>query len=121
MKDFPKKDALQLETGILGFYDAEKKAFLPTGKNHWTIQGSKMVLKFTQCEKSQFTCADGLCIDLEKKCNKKFDCLDESDEENCKIIDNTSPLDHSLPPPGPCHLYRTLRLLACYCRPRQPG
>ena len=52
-----------------------------------------------QCRKNQYTCSNGLCVDLEKKCDNKFDCSDGTDEQDCKIIDNTSPLDKDLPPP----------------------
>ena len=89
--------------GSLGSYSMSKMDYLPTVKANWTIQGPSgfqpMILKLTQCRKNQYTCSNGLCIDLEKKCDKKFDCLDESDEDDCKIIANSSPLDKDLPPP----------------------
>lgn len=41
----------------------------------------------SRCPEYLFTCDYGACIDLEKKCDGKKDCRDNSDETNC--IDTT--------------------------------
>lgn len=35
------------------------------------------------CHANQFTCSNGQCIDLAKKCDQTYDCVDASDETNC--------------------------------------
>ena len=40
-----------------------------------------------QCDKSkQFTCWNGECISIDKKCNQEFNCEDGSDEQECDLI-----------------------------------
>ena len=52
-----------------------------------TGKGSKeLVVKLTTCKRGQFTCSDGQCIDMEQRCDQTSNCLDESDEDNCKTI-----------------------------------
>ena len=34
----------------------------------------------------QFTCGYGKCIDLSRRCDKKKDCDDESDEKSCQLV-----------------------------------
>ena len=36
------------------------------------------------CEKNEFICNDGTCIDLDLRCNGRFECFDKSDELNCQ-------------------------------------
>ena len=43
-------------------------------------------IKFTTCSDEQFTCSDGLCIDIEERCDQTVDCDDASDERNCKLL-----------------------------------
>ena len=41
----------------------------------------------TACQEEEFTCRDGLCINMVERCDKIIDCPnDSSDEENCGMI-----------------------------------
>ena len=75
---------------------------LPIGEKTWIIKGKEnqtRQLKLTHCKEDEFTCANGECIDLLKKCDVKIDCLDASDEKNCQILDiNKSIYQKQLPP-----------------------
>ena len=37
-----------------------------------------------RCTSSQFTCADGNCINMTQRCNRVYDCRDGSDEQACE-------------------------------------
>ncbi len=39
-----------------------------------------------QCDRNQFRCRDGTCIDIRYHCNQKYDCPDNSDEYDCTGI-----------------------------------
>ena len=43
-------------------------------------------VKMTSCSKGEFTCNDGQCIDMEERCDQTTNCLDKSDEENCRMV-----------------------------------
>ena len=47
------------------------------------LQNKMKNIKFTTCTNGQFTCDDGLCIDIEQTCDQVSNCIDESDENNC--------------------------------------
>ncbi|XP_015186771.1 PREDICTED: vitellogenin receptor isoform X2 [Polistes dominula] len=38
------------------------------------------------CNKNQFVCRNGECVNLTSRCNSRYDCKDRSDEENCTTI-----------------------------------
>ena len=44
------------------------------------------LIKFTSCQEGFFTCNDGACISMSKRCDQTAHCEDESDEKNCKLI-----------------------------------
>jgi len=37
----------------------------------------------TECEATEFRCADGSCIERQLRCDGSYDCWDESDEHEC--------------------------------------
>ena len=43
-------------------------------------------IKLTTCTQGSFTCNDGGCVPIERRCDQTPHCQDESDEMNCKLI-----------------------------------
>ena len=43
-------------------------------------------MKLTGCKDDEFTCDDGKCISMDKRCNQLQNCRDESDEIGCQIL-----------------------------------
>ena len=81
----------------------------PLGRNTWQITndtctgaGSVQIsLILTACSMEQFTCDDGLCVGMDKRCDRKQDCEDLSDEKGCRLVsfDKEKYLKDIPPPP----------------------
>ncbi|XP_045103032.1 uncharacterized protein LOC123499296 [Portunus trituberculatus] len=56
-------------------------------------------LKLTSCRGNTFTCGDGECIDISRRCNLELDCDDHSDELNCDTLIIQPGYEKRLPPP----------------------
>ncbi|ENN77208.1 hypothetical protein YQE_06345, partial [Dendroctonus ponderosae] len=56
------------------------------------IQSSKAVsnLESNRCQRYQWQCRDGACIDQMERCNRKVECADGSDETNCTFCTQES-------------------------------
>ena len=77
---------------IMAIADADQNSFA-LGKYNWTISGDSsqcssdiVEMKLTGCKDDEFTCDEGQCISMEKRCNQLQDCRDDSDELGCKIL-----------------------------------
>ena len=44
------------------------------------------MLTLTACSKDEFTCSEGSCVTMDKRCDGKEDCQDYSDESGCRPI-----------------------------------
>ena len=84
--------------------DADQISFA-LGKHNWTISGDSsecssdiMEMKLTGCKDGEFTCDDGQCISMEKRCNQLQDCRDDSDELGCKILELKYGYNKRVPP-----------------------
>ena len=82
------------DRNVTGMSKATHQSFT-LGKHNWTIKGDKLCnwgdpyaieLKMSGCREGHFTCNDGQCVSMDKRCNQLPDCRDESDERNCKIL-----------------------------------
>ncbi|XP_023345924.1 uncharacterized protein LOC111714922 isoform X2 [Eurytemora carolleeae] len=63
------------------------------GTHNWTIRDDIdcpekeiTTLTLSRCLNEEFTCSNGLCIDIKKRCNSRTDCRDKSDEVGCLRI-----------------------------------
>ena len=56
-------------------------------------------LSFSSCSDDEYTCDDGLCVDLVLRCDGKFDCDDSSDEFECTLLEENKAYKKILPPP----------------------
>ena len=79
---------------ITAYTDASHLSYA-LGKQNWTITNDNdlcspaqytIEMKLTGCKDYEFTCDDGQCVKMEERCNQIYNCEDESDEKNCKII-----------------------------------
>lgn len=83
-------DDLLFELQILGIED-----FI--GRREWSqveneIPRQKLTLTVSACYKNQFTCSNGDCIDITQVCDSFIDCIDKSDEMECRHL---LPIQHS--------------------------
>ena len=46
----------------------------------------EVVVKLTTCGEGRFTCSDGQCVSMDDRCNQVANCMDKSDEENCRVL-----------------------------------
>ena len=69
---------------------------LMLGRTSWMIERDSpacnnmkpynITLKLSGCGEEEFTCSDGQCIDINKRCDQIVHCRDESDEEDCRLL-----------------------------------
>ena len=92
------KSFWELSDPLMGrrFAVASVKRIFPVGLQNWVIlpglfcegrdgvESIEMVL--SQCRPGNYTCNDGTCIEIERKCNFIEDCYDSSDESSCYIL-----------------------------------
>lgn len=76
----------------------------PVGVHDYEVSGDKCPgklqrLKLTSCPDNTFTCGDGVCINMNSRCNLELDCHDHSDEFNCDTLVIPSGYEKRLPPP----------------------
>ena len=94
--------------------------FFPLGRHTWTLyeieckdlpndlvmktEPANKQLVLTKCSNDHFTCTDGTCIPMVKRCTGAFDCKDRSDEFNCSYVDISEENKNRLPPLDPFQL-----------------
>ena len=79
--------------GNLGKSDAVKVTYA-LGKHTWSIENDDCnkghpyttPLKLSGCRVGEFTCTNGLCIEMGQRCDQLKDCEDNSDEMNCRLV-----------------------------------
>ncbi|XP_069193444.1 uncharacterized protein [Procambarus clarkii] len=81
----------------------------PFGTKPWTLgqdvcglrAGDQVNMTLSVCRQGQFTCADGTCIDFQRRCDLHEDCPDHSDEAQCSTVVVPDGYRAYLPPPPP--------------------
>ena len=59
----------------------------------------KTQLKMSSCNtEGEFTCDDGQCVIMEKRCDQIPDCKDKSDERGCKMLVLEEGYNKEVPP-----------------------
>ena len=78
---------------------------LPVGRRIWTWSAKlddrpmDIILTFTVCRTTEFSCDDGQCIPIVQRCNDVVNCKDSSDEKNCNVIKKPKGYDAMYVPP----------------------
>ena len=80
---------------LIGVHDVE---FTGVEEDACQVDGILNRLKFTTCFSGEFTCNDGQCVGIGKRCDQTSHCNDQSDEENCQIIQMKKRYNKKIPP-----------------------
>ncbi|XP_064117700.1 uncharacterized protein LOC135223125 [Macrobrachium nipponense] len=76
----------------------------PIGVHEFEVVGDKcpgklIQLKLTSCPDGMYTCSDGSCIKIDKRCDLELDCADRGDELGCVTVILPPGYDKRIPPP----------------------
>lgn len=77
---------------------------LPVGRHSWIVYLDERLgereenLTLSTCSPDHFTCDDGSCVKMSRRCDLVSDCGDWSDERNCDIVLAPPGYLRSLPP-----------------------
>ena len=102
-------------TDIVATCDSELTSFV-LGNHDWKVtndfgcfSGGTEVkrVSFSTCSSDQYTCNDGLCVDLLARCDDKKDCEDKSDEFECRSLEESRVYQKDLPAPPTSNKTRT--------------
>ena len=95
------------DNDVAGMSRASKLSYL-LGKHKWTISNDDFecnegkpyttFLKLSGCAEDEFTCNDGGCIKMERRCDQVTNCWDESDEKECQVIILKDGYNKNIPP-----------------------
>ena len=85
---------------------SDKSLDYPIGRKVWLNQikecgtdNKLLPLVLTSCDPSvEFTCDIGQCISIDQRCDDNKDCIDGSDEHQCKQFVLEDPYDKAMPP-----------------------
>ena len=95
-------------TNTTGISNAQKVSFA-LGVHTWRITGDQHChdgqpytaqLKLTACKEDEFSCHDGLCVSMDKRCDQNLDCKDLSDEMECRMLHLPPSYKKTIPPKG---------------------
>ena len=101
----------------IGYTRSANTKLPPIGTNEWTFKNNgnntTINLNMNSCNKSEFACADGICLPESKKCNQIVDCsgADNSDEEGCNLVKEPTGYNKVIPPPGVTNVYLDLAII----------
>lgn len=71
------------------------------GLREWIISGDvRYSITLSTCQEDQFTCSNGDCLPLQRRCDKFPDCFDGSDEDNCRYLQPPPATYRSFLPPS---------------------
>ena len=84
----------------------EFSAKYPIGRKSWFVKNPdcetdspEHPMTFSVCDVPlEFTCDSGSCVDIEKRCDGKKDCIDGSDEYKCKFVNILGAYDNGIAP-----------------------
>ena len=88
-------------------------ASLALGSNEWVIfndskdcfkgesESYVRTLTFSVCTADEFTCRDGNCVPMTRRCDGKFECRDKTDEKDCFLIVEDPSYSKGISPPPP--------------------
>ncbi|KAK4317670.1 hypothetical protein Pmani_011259 [Petrolisthes manimaculis] len=97
----------------------------PLGTHTWELvsdydicdmrSGFQRILTLSGCYPDEYTCGDGTCVDLERRCDLRVDCPDNTDEIGCDKLKKPQDYLSSLTPagvePGPLAMNLSLTIL----------
>ncbi|KAA0193772.1 hypothetical protein HAZT_HAZT006106 [Hyalella azteca] len=91
----------------LALYKPDEPSDYPFGKKMWQVEspicgyskGEKVLLTLSACSSGKYSCDDGSCIDLSKRCDLRVDCRDNSDEAGCSLLSIPTGYSTTIPPP----------------------
>lgn len=78
---------------------------LPIGRRVWRWntkvpgKSEELLLTFTVCRTSEFSCENGECIPITQRCDDVVDCKDATDEKECNVIRKPKGYDIMYVPP----------------------